>query len=125
MELTVGDHSPRHVRRIVRTYLRTWGMADVRDAVELAVSELLTNVHRHVADRWCRVTVVKLHQGVRVEVHDREAAHPVAREAGAEDETGRGLAIVALVTDRHGVTPGAEGKTVWFECGKGVRGVVG
>ncbi|WP_332328021.1 MULTISPECIES: ATP-binding protein [unclassified Streptomyces] len=117
MELTVGDHSPGCVRRIVGSYLGLWGLTGLRDAVQLGVSELLTNVHRHVPDRWCRVTVVRLRDGVRVEVEDRGPGLPAPREAGPDEEDGRGLTLLGLVADRHGCGATAEGKAVWFECG--------
>lgn len=42
--LTVGNHSPRHLRRIARAYLRMWEMPQLTDTVELALTELVTNV---------------------------------------------------------------------------------
>ncbi|MGW7692430.1 ATP-binding protein [Streptomyces asiaticus] len=48
---------------------------------------------------------------------DASSAVPTIRAAGLWDESGRGLAMVDLVTDAWGVdrTEGAPGKTVWFE----------
>jgi anti-sigma regulatory factor (Ser/Thr protein kinase) len=53
MRLTVGEHAPRHIRRIVRSFLEEWRMPELSDAVELGVTELLANVVRHVPDRRC------------------------------------------------------------------------
>ncbi len=59
MRLTVGEHSARHVRRIVRSLLREWETEEVSDAVELGVTELLANVVRHVPGRRCALLVLR------------------------------------------------------------------
>ncbi|MEU6405919.1 ATP-binding protein [Streptomyces sp. NPDC046985] len=118
MNLTAGDHSARHIRRIVRSYLGEWGLAELTDAVELAVTELVANVVRHVPDRRCTLLIQRQETGVRVEVADTSPRQP-ATPAGlsAEAEGGRGLLLIDAVADKWGVEPnGADGKTVWFEC---------
>ncbi|MCL3997243.1 ATP-binding protein [Streptomyces lavenduligriseus] len=117
MEITVGEHSVRHIRRIVRSLLREWELEPLTFAVELGVSELVTNVVRHVPDRRCRVVVARQATGVRAEVSDGFAALPrMQTEVDEESEGGRGLALLDAVVDKWGVSPGAGGKTVWFEC---------
>ncbi|MFF5841336.1 hypothetical protein ACFY74_07645 [Streptomyces massasporeus] len=44
MRLTVGSHAPRHIRRIVRSFLGEWDMPELSDAVELGVTELFSTV---------------------------------------------------------------------------------
>nr|WP_210586977.1 ATP-binding protein [Streptomyces sp. GESEQ-35] len=119
MRLTVGEHSARHIRRIVRSLLREWELAELTDAAELAVTELVANVVRHVPDRRCGVLVLRLAAGVRVEVSDGSPQLPHARGALClEAEDGRGLALLDAVVDKWGVDRrGEAGKTVWFECG--------
>ncbi|PWI20842.1 hypothetical protein DI272_34540 [Streptomyces sp. Act143] len=117
MRLTVGAHSARHIRRIVRSLLDEWELQEVCDAVELGVTELVANVVRHVPDRRCEVVIRKQGAGVRVEVGDGFDELPFV-DAGlsAEAESGRGLALLEAVVDTWGVGPRAEGgKTVWFE----------
>ncbi|MFI8947389.1 ATP-binding protein [Streptomyces sp. NPDC053750] len=116
----MGAHSARHLRRVLRLYLVRSGLWDVADAAELALTELVANVVRHVPGRRCRVCFLLHPGGVRVEVADGCPELPVTAEADALGEGGRGLAIVGAVTDRWGVTPYADGqgKTVWFECGR-------
>ncbi|MFF4709794.1 ATP-binding protein [Streptomyces eurythermus] len=117
MEITVGEHSVRHIRRIVRSLLCEWELEPLTFAVELGVSELVTNVVRHVPDRRCRVVVARQAAGVRAEVSDGFAALPrLETEVDEESEGGRGLALLDAVVDKWGVSPGADGKTVWFEC---------
>ncbi|MFJ4713008.1 ATP-binding protein [Streptomyces sp. NPDC088785] len=113
---TVGDHSARHIRRIIRAYARQWGMAETADAAELAATELLANVVRHVPGRRCSLLILRLEGGLRVEVTDPDPRPPVLREAGQLDEGGRGLMLVAAVTDRWGSQVRPPGKAVWFEC---------
>ncbi|MBL1080976.1 ATP-binding protein [Streptomyces actinomycinicus] len=117
MQLTVGEHSVRHIRRIVRSLLLEWEVPELAFAVELGVSELVTNVVRHVPDRRCTVLVARQAVGVRVEVSDSSRRLPlVPREADPESEGGRGLALLDAVVGKWGVTPWAgAGKTVWFE----------
>lgn len=118
MRFTVGEHSARHLRRIARAYLHRWGMPELTDAVELAVTELLSNVVRHVPDRRCGVMILRHPGGIRVEVSDSSPQLPaVARTPDAYAETGRGLALLDAVVDKWGVDSGGTGgKTVWFEC---------
>lgn len=118
MQLTVGEHSVRHVRRIVRSLLHEWQLQELAFAVELGVSELVTNVVRHVPDRRCTLVVARQTAGVRAEVTDGFAGRPrLELDADGEAEGGRGLALLDAVVDKWGVSPGAGGgKTVWFEC---------
>nr|WP_234386360.1 ATP-binding protein [Streptomyces sp. ERV7] len=118
MRFTVGVHSARHVRRIVRTHLDFWAMSDLVDAAELAVTELLANVVRHVPDRYCELSLHRRPHGIRVEVSDRFPQLPLPLNASEEDESGRGLVLLDAVVDKWGVSPGliTAGKTVWFEC---------
>ncbi|MEU1806111.1 ATP-binding protein [Streptomyces sp. NPDC019937] len=113
----LSAHAACHIRRIVRTYLAMWDMPHLAEPAGLAVTELLANVIKHVPDRSCTVALLAQEGKLRVEVGDGSAAVPAKRAAGPWDENGRGLAMVELVTDAWGVerTPGAPGKTVWFE----------
>lgn len=84
----------------------------VEDAA-LAVSELVTNVFDHT---FCEpLLMVVLHSGrVRVEVRDADPRLPVSRRPAPGAPHGRGMALVAAVSHRHGVRrlPGG-GKAVW------------
>ncbi|OAR23680.1 hypothetical protein A8W25_14290 [Streptomyces sp. ERV7] len=119
MNLTVGDHSARHLRRILRQYLANWSMTEMADDAELALTELMANVVRHVPGRQCQVVIFARSGVLRVELTDdcpKLPVMPVHPDQLAE--SGRGLLIVATVADRWGVVPHVwGGKTVWFECG--------
>ncbi|NGO67920.1 ATP-binding protein [Streptomyces sp. SB3404] len=104
------------MRRAARIYLDVWQLVHLAPPVTLALTELLTNVHRHVPDRWCVSTVTRTLDGVRIEVYDRSPALPVAMpRAEPLLESGRGLVMVELVTDKWDVITHREGKTVWCE----------
>lgn len=117
-DLAMGEHSARHLRRILRLYLTRWGLLSVADAAELALTELIANVVRHVPGRRCQTLFFLLPgRGVRVEVADASPRLPHAVAGDALDEGGRGLLLVDAVTDSWGVEArGDRGKTVWFEC---------
>ena len=95
---------------------------EVRDAVVLMTSELVSNVVRH-ANTEVRVSV-EPGPPIRVEVHDHVAATDAfraivtARPAPAQLDApgGRGLSIVHDLASRVGLDddPGG-GKVVWFE----------
>ncbi|MEU9419119.1 ATP-binding protein [Streptomyces sp. NPDC051000] len=119
MGFTVSEHSARHMRRILRMYLASWGLAPLTHAAELALTELIANVVRHVPGRGCSVLILCRPGGLRVEVSDGCRALPrVVRPTGAAElpEGGRGLLLIEAVTDRWGADPSPTGKTVWFEC---------
>jgi anti-sigma regulatory factor (Ser/Thr protein kinase) len=117
--LTVGDHSPRHVRRIVRALLQAWALPGLVDAAELVVTELLSNVYRHVPDRRCVAVLARAEDGDGVWLAVRDCAAgslPRVRYAAPTDESGRGLALIEAVADKWGVEPDpGGGKTVWCE----------
>ena len=120
--LRLWPASPRSVSRarhdLVAT-LHRWGLEELAEAAELVLSELMTNAVRYgrVPGRKVGTQVVRIPEGVRIEVHDARDSRPRVRAARAEDEHGRGLAMVDLLTghrwgvlDREGA-----GKLVWAE----------
>lgn len=118
MTITAGDHSAHHIRTIARSLLEDWDLEALTGAVELAATELIANVVRHVPDRRCTVLLLKQGAGVRVEVTDGYGQLlPAPAESQLESESGRGLFLLDAVVDKWGVSPvSGGGKTVWFEC---------
>ncbi|MGC9541986.1 ATP-binding protein [Streptomyces sp. UG1] len=118
---TLGEHSARHLRRILRLYLAAWEMDDLYDAASLALTELIANVVRHCPDRRAAVLILRLpeERGLRIEVTDASPCPPLSTAVDELAEGGRGVGIVEAVTDRWGWVPLTDrpGKTVWFECG--------
>jgi len=92
----------RHARKLAREALVRWGLAEHADLTELIVSELATNAVRH-GDGVVHVCVSFVRCDLRVEVHDDAADRwPVRQEAAAEDESGRGLALLDGLIGLHG-----------------------
>ena len=85
----------------------------------LLVSELVTNVVRHVDadegdDQIC-LTVVRADDRIRVEVRDRGGGfEPAPRADHANASSGWGLHILAQLASRWGVESD-QGTRVWFE----------
>jgi anti-sigma regulatory factor (Ser/Thr protein kinase) len=107
----------RTARQAVRGQLRGWGLGGLADLAALLVSELVTNALRH-ATGPIGVRLVRpsgLDGVLLVEVSDPLPDPPRERAARPEDESGRGLQLVASSSRRWGTRPGAVGKTVWFE----------
>ncbi|MGW2719482.1 ATP-binding protein [Streptomyces sp. NPDC001492] len=107
----------RSARAAVRGQLRAWELDALGDLTALLVSELVTNSLRH-ATGPIGVRLVRpagLADVLLVEVSDPLPDLPRERVARPEDESGRGLQLVAHSSRRWGTRPGEAGKTVWFE----------
>ncbi|MFC1412039.1 ATP-binding protein [Streptacidiphilus sp. N1-12] len=101
----------RHARRITRTALAAWGAPDLIDSAEMLVSELVTNAllyGRGPVD----LTLALTGRSLRIAVTDEGTSLPVPKEAGADAQGGRGLAIVELLADSWEVVVRLTGKTV-------------
>jgi signal transduction histidine kinase len=119
------SHQPvqvRQAREQARKALFEWGLGEHAELAELIVSELATNAIRH-GDGRVRVRVSYACGDLRVEVHDDGAGRPVRRQATAEDESGRGLALLDGLIGLHGGRRGVandgsgHGKTVYVVIG--------
>nr|WP_203722394.1 ATP-binding protein [Streptomyces coelicoflavus] len=104
------------VRRIVSAQLRYWHMDLLIDRAVLGVTELLTNVHLHARpDKTCTVEVELLLDRLTVSVRDHDPRLPVVDDAEPLATCGRGLAMVAAMSESWGARPeGESGKVVWF-----------
>lgn len=104
------------LRRAVGVELAAWGAAVLSDAVTLAVSELATNVIRHVGQGTPATLMMETYGDcLRIELHDISPAMPRYQPSSPRDETGRGLALIAAVSDRWFAKATAGGKAVCCE----------
>ncbi|MEU0943781.1 ATP-binding protein [Streptomyces canus] len=115
------------LRRIMRLHLGLWGLHGVVDAAQLCVSELASNVIRHVGAGTPATLVVSMSgPRLRIEVHDSDTrALPVLLDAGLDAESGRGMSLVSAVTDRWGVQLRADQKVTWCELPTGLPSAEG
>ncbi|MFD4633594.1 ATP-binding protein [Streptomyces sp. NPDC058284] len=116
VELQALPSRIRQVRRIVSAQLRYWHLDPLIDLAAIGVTELLTNVHRHAEpDKVCTVEIELLLDRLTVSVHDHDPRLPLIGDPDLFATCGRGLAMVAAVSEAWGVSPqGDAGKTVWF-----------
>lgn len=84
------------------------------DDVAMVASELATNAVRHAVSAF-RATIVRADAGLRLVVEDLSAAGPTVRAADDDRLGGRGVAIVAQLSQAWGHTRTASGKVVWAE----------
>ncbi|MCW5253175.1 SpoIIE family protein phosphatase [Streptomyces sp. SHP 1-2] len=101
------------VRARVARRLATWGLDEIGFVTELVVSELITNAIRYGLPP---LQLRLIHdRTVICEVSDTSGTAPHLRRATALDEGGRGLMLVARLTQRWGTRQAREGKTIWCE----------
>lgn len=101
-------------RRLLVDALREAGREEWIEAGALALSEVVTNaaLHAHTA---IGVLIEVLADCLRVEVSDSNPMLPRPRQYDDEATTGRGMALVAALTDACGTRSlGGQGKIVWF-----------
>ncbi|WP_399129865.1 ATP-binding protein [Actinacidiphila sp. ITFR-21] len=104
-------HWGRNVRHRGVGKLRDWGFPSLTDRAELLISELVTNACQHGGG--CRsVVLFRTVNGVRVEVRQASGSSPRLRQAGVDEERGRGMVLVDRLADAWGVAP--DGTVVWF-----------
>jgi anti-sigma regulatory factor (Ser/Thr protein kinase) len=126
----------RAARQWTRTVVAGMAGPDAAALAEAAVAELLANAVTHSCSGQPGGTVTVIitggADGVAVHVHDLGAAGgavPRPRDAGDEEESGRGLRIVGELSDAWGTRPAAEcsgagadrqaaglGRCTWFAC---------
>ncbi|MDX3456189.1 SpoIIE family protein phosphatase [Streptomyces sp. ME02-8801-2C] len=100
-------------RKRASDQLAGWGLEDLTFVTELVVSELVTNAIRH-GGAPIRLRLI-LDRSLICEVADGSSAAPHPRRARIFDEGGRGLLLVAQLTDRWGTRQTPTGKIIWAE----------
>ncbi|MDT7839182.1 ATP-binding protein [Streptomyces justiciae] len=117
IRLSPTPRGARLARLLATEQLRCWGLPS--DPAEQIVAELAANAvtHGRVPGRDFRLTLYVVGDTLRIEVTDTRADRdPCLEQASPEAESGRGLALVAALASRWGVSEGpAPRKTVWAE----------
>ena len=102
------------VRAYVAEELRSLGRSELIDDAVLVASELASNALLH-ADGVVRVDVGEHGDAVRISVHDRTRVPPVMALPSLEAMTGRGLRLVASLSQEWGAEQTEDGKFVWAD----------
>ncbi|MFJ9940380.1 SpoIIE family protein phosphatase [Streptomyces erythrochromogenes] len=109
-----GEHSAvSRVRNAGSAQLVEWGLGDIAFAVELILSELVTNAIRY-GSAPVRVRLLR-DRSLICEVSDGSSTSPHLRYAATTDEGGRGLFLVAQYAERWGTRYTDRGKVIWAE----------
>ncbi|MEU6911729.1 SpoIIE family protein phosphatase [Streptomyces olindensis] len=114
-ELSADPALVGEVRASAMRRLADWGLDETAFAAELILSELITNAMRHGAGP---IRVRLLYGRTLIcEVSDASNTAPHLRRAASTDEGGRGLFLVAQLSQSWGTRYLPEGKVIWAECG--------
>jgi anti-sigma regulatory factor (Ser/Thr protein kinase) len=103
-------------RRAVTVLLPEWGIPALVDDAALVLDEFVANAADHARGESIRVTItLRADAVVRVAVVDMGHKRPRLAEAGPGDESGRGLRLVAALSQRWGVDALGWGKRTWAD----------
>ncbi|MFF5532456.1 SpoIIE family protein phosphatase [Streptomyces cinerochromogenes] len=112
-QLPLGPAGAARARALVSAKLSEWGLDHLVFSTELIVSELATNAYRYASGP---ATLRLIRERFLVcEVSDSSHTAPHLRRARTTDEGGRGLFLVAQMSERWGTRYTRDGKTVWTE----------
>jgi len=108
-------------RKHARLVALEWRLADLAEKIELIVSELVTNSvraaeHSRADDLATAVVRLWLFTDLRcvlVRVWDGNSDMPVRRNAGPDEERGRGLMLIEHLSSDWGAYREAHGKVIW------------
>ncbi|CAO5163819.1 Anti-sigma regulatory factor (Ser/Thr protein kinase) [Frankia sp. AiPs1] len=119
-DLPADSRTAGRARRLVAELLAAWNRAETVEVAQLLVSEVVTNAVRFIGDRDALCLTVALRvDRIRIAVDDGSSLRPALRTAADDDESGRGMHLVAALALQWGVVDRPEeqgtGKQVWFD----------
>jgi anti-sigma regulatory factor (Ser/Thr protein kinase) len=133
VRLTAGPAAAAEARSQVRAAIRAWDLRVDPDVAVLLTSELVTNALRHETGDTVTLAITCSLGQLRVDVYDTSRFLPVLVDAPPDAEAGRGLVLVATMSDEWGYYRTPAGKAVYFALrsqpghaegnGRGPRGV--
>ncbi|MFE2386154.1 SpoIIE family protein phosphatase [Streptomyces misionensis] len=100
-------------RALATARLRAWGLDELVFVAELVISELVTNAIRYAAPP-VQLRLI-MDRTLICEVADGSSTAPHLRRARILDEGGRGLMLVAQLTEGWGTRYTGTGKIIWAE----------
>jgi anti-sigma regulatory factor (Ser/Thr protein kinase) len=114
IDLPTASGSVPLARHLVGQLLAAWSAEGRREESVLLLSELVTNVVRHVSPTTTfTIELILSRLKLRVSVVDGSPTPPILRDRGAHG--GHGMWLVSTLADRWGSGKRDGGKQVWFE----------
>lgn len=118
VHLPTAPTAAREARAAVHAALSEWNLRECLDDALLVVSELATNAVRYGAAPIV-LRLVRIDGTVRIAVQDGNSVEgPQPQSPGQTEPSGRGLHLIAALSNRWGWDATADGKTVWAEVGR-------
>ncbi|MEV6399711.1 SpoIIE family protein phosphatase [Streptomyces sp. NPDC051907] len=113
-ELEANPEVVGRARAAAAAQVVEWGLDDLAFSTELVVSELVTNAIRYAPTGPIQMRLIR-DQTLICEVSDTGHTSPRMRHAGSDDEGGRGLFLIAQMSQQWGTRYTPTGKTIWAE----------
>ncbi|HET9059011.1 MAG TPA: ATP-binding protein [Acidimicrobiales bacterium] len=101
-------------RHFARDVLAAAGLVELCDTAQLGTSELVANAVRHAGTDILLTVSLSNAVTISIEDHQPELRRPMPPRSDELGESGRGLHIVAAVSQDWGVRSIAGGKVIWF-----------
>ncbi|MFI0775903.1 ATP-binding protein [Streptomyces sp. NPDC021212] len=91
-------------------------MSALADEAELITTELASNVIKHVGQGSAATLVLDVGADqLRVELHDKSGKEPQRLSPTCDEESGRGLQLLAALSPSWGTIRTTAGKAIWCE----------
>jgi anti-sigma regulatory factor (Ser/Thr protein kinase) len=112
--LATGPAAASEARSQVRAAIGDWDVPVDPEVAVLLTSELVTNAIQHQTGTTITLAISCVCDQLRVAVHDSSRRVPVQVDAPADAEAGRGLMLVASLSNNWGFNRTGAGKSVYF-----------
>ena len=112
--LAAGPAAAAEARGQVRAAICAWDVPVDPSVAVLLTSELVTNAIRYEKGETVTLAIDCSQGQLRVDVHDSSGDIPVVLDTPLEAEAGRGLMLVATLSDEWGFYRTPVGKAVYF-----------
>jgi anti-sigma regulatory factor (Ser/Thr protein kinase) len=116
IHLPAQPTSAAAARRHVKAVIDAWDLGVDAYVAALLASELVTNALRHGADddETIELVITAGEDWLQVCVHDSSRSEPVLMQRAPDAEDGRGLKLLANLSDGWGFRRTSTGKAVYF-----------
>ena len=112
-EVGVDPSASGVARRFLLETASAWGLPpDLTEVAQLVVSELVSNAVEH-AETTSTVGLELTDGRLKISVRDGSTIRPVSRPLDMVSFRGRGLPLIAQVSEDWGIVDHPDGKTVW------------